>query len=140
MRFLTGFAVAVLLGLVIVLPNAAQACGGGCCCMMPMPNMKGMGNMPGMNMEGMPGLAMRNGGGKQAIGKTKRITLALSGMHCEECPEHVKEALTALPWVKQALVDLDEKEAIVIADASKYNEQALLKALKAAGFGGKVQK
>ena len=46
----------------------------------------------------------------------------------------------SLPWVRQAQVDFDKKQAVVTVEVEKYDEQALLKALEEAGFGGKVAK
>jgi len=52
----------------------------------------------------------------------------------------VRKALTSLPWVREAKVDYDKKQAIVTAEADKYDEKAMLKALEKAGYGGKVVK
>lgn len=46
----------------------------------------------------------------------------------------------SLPWVREAKVDYYKKQAVVTAEAAKYDEQALLKALERAGYGGKVVK
>ena len=54
------------------------------------------------------------------------------------CPAGVRKALTSLPWVRQVQVNFDTKQAIVTADAARYDEKAMLEALEAAGFGGKV--
>ena len=35
-------------------------------------------------------------------------------------------------------MNFDTKQAIVTADAARYDEKAMLEALEAAGFGGKV--
>ena len=56
------------------------------------------------------------------------------------CPPRVRKALTSLPWVREAKVDYDKKQAIVTAEADKYDEKAMLKALEKAGYGGKVVK
>jgi copper chaperone CopZ len=52
----------------------------------------------------------------------------------------VRKALTSLPWVRQVQVNFDTKRAIVTADAARYDEKAMLKALEDAGYGGKVVK
>lgn len=46
----------------------------------------------------------------------------------------------SLPWVREAKVDFDKKQAVVTVEVEKYDEAALLKALKEARFGGKVVK
>ncbi len=56
------------------------------------------------------------------------------------CPAGVRKALTSLPWVRQTQVNFDKKQATVTADAAKYDEKAMLKALEDAGYGGKVVK
>jgi copper chaperone CopZ len=50
----------------------------------------------------------------------------------------VRKALTSLPWVRQVQVNFDKKQAIVSADAARYDEKAMLKALEDAGYGGRV--
>jgi copper chaperone CopZ len=52
----------------------------------------------------------------------------------------VRKALAALPWVRQVRVDFDKQLAVVTADARRYDEKALIKALEKAGYGGKVVK
>lgn len=50
----------------------------------------------------------------------------------------MRKALTSLPWVRQAQINFHTKQVIVTADAARYDEKAMLKALEDAGFGGKV--
>ena len=52
----------------------------------------------------------------------------------------MRRALESLPWVRKATVDFQKKQASITAVSSRYDETALLKALKGAGFGGKVVK
>ena len=56
------------------------------------------------------------------------------------CAAGVRKALASLPWVRQVQVNFDTKQAIVTADAARYDEKTMLKALEEAGFGGKVVK
>lgn len=56
------------------------------------------------------------------------------------CPAGVRQALTSLPWVRQAQVNFETKRATVTAEAARYDEKAMLKTLEDAGFGGKVVK
>ena len=37
-------------------------------------------------------------------------TLKVNGMHCENCKNAVEKAVSAIPGVKSAKVDLDKKE------------------------------
>ncbi len=52
----------------------------------------------------------------------------------------MRKALASLPWVRQVRVDFDKQQADVTADADRYDEKALIKALEKAGYGGKVMK
>ena len=52
----------------------------------------------------------------------------------------VRQALTPLPWVRQVQVNFDNKQAVVTAEADRYDEAALLKVLEKAGYGGKIVK
>jgi copper chaperone CopZ len=52
----------------------------------------------------------------------------------------VRKVLTSLPGVRQVQVNFDTKQAIVTADAARYDEKAMLKALENSGYGGKVMK
>ena len=54
------------------------------------------------------------------------------------CPAGVRRALSSLPWVRQVQVSFEKKLAVVTADAARYDEKAMLKALGDAGYGGKV--
>ncbi len=53
---------------------------------------------------------------------------------------NVRRALTSLPWVSRVQVNFDKKQAVVTAEAEKYDEKALLKVLEKAGYGGKIVK
>jgi len=52
----------------------------------------------------------------------------------------VRRALESLPWVRKAEVNFAQKQATVTVVSSQYDEAALLKTLKDAGFGGTVVK
>jgi copper chaperone CopZ len=72
--------------------------------------------------------------------KTKQVTIAVSGMSCNACAVKVQKALAALPWVRHVHVDLAKEQAMITVDAARYDERALLKAIKEAGYGGRVMK
>lgn len=50
----------------------------------------------------------------------------------------MQKALTSLPWVKKAEVIFEKKQAVVTADAGRYDEKALLKVLDKAGYPARV--
>jgi hypothetical protein len=52
----------------------------------------------------------------------------------------VQKALASLPWVRQVQVNYSQKQAVVVAEADKVDEPALVKALQQAGYGGRVVK
>jgi copper chaperone CopZ len=158
---------AVLAGTVLgALPlsaGPARACGGGCCRMYYMPmqgmqRMQGMQGMQGMQtrqaptngpsmpdvpgMRGMPSMT-GNGGAAATVkpnGKTDKVILAISGMHCADCAARVKKALASVPGVTQTQVNYDMEVATVQVESDKHDEPALLDALRKAGYGGKVVK
>ncbi|MFT5292166.1 MAG: hypothetical protein ACI82F_004252 [Planctomycetota bacterium] len=51
----------------------------------------------------------------------------------------MRKALESLPWAGKATVDYLEKQATVSVVTKDYDERALFKALKDAGFGGSVK-
>lgn len=61
------------------------------------------------------------------------IKLSISGMTCESCAQHVQEALTTIPGVKNATVAYNEAEAVVEASA-EVNRQVLIDAVEALGY------
>lgn len=50
----------------------------------------------------------------------------------------MRDALTSLPWVKEAKVDYATKQAVVKVDAAQYESEKLIAALKRDGYDGKV--
>ena len=50
----------------------------------------------------------------------------------------MQKALQALPWVRKAEIDYDKKLARVTVERKSFKPQALIDALKGAGFGGKL--
>jgi copper chaperone CopZ len=52
----------------------------------------------------------------------------------------VRKALESLPWVRKVEVDFSKQQAVVTAEAKKYDEKELLKALEKKGYKGKVVK
>jgi len=60
------------------------------------------------------------------------IDLGVGGMTCDDCVDHVTEALEAVPGVQRATVDLDARKAIVEASPG-VPAAALAAAVRATG-------
>ena len=52
----------------------------------------------------------------------------------------MREALSSLPWAKDVQVNYDRKQATFTAEGDRYDEAAIIRVLKEAGFGGRVLK
>lgn len=63
----------------------------------------------------------------------KKQTLTVEGMMCTHCAAHVEEALSKLPGVKSAKVDLAKKTATVKVD-DLIAREAYEKAIADAGY------
>jgi copper chaperone CopZ len=64
-----------------------------------------------------------------------RLVLSISGMTCGGCAGAVSRALTAVPGVVEARIDLAAGRATIMGNASA---EELLRAVHAAGFEGAV--
>lgn len=62
------------------------------------------------------------------------ITLRIEGMSCMHCSNTVKRVLTSLEGVREAVVDLDRKQASVTFDAEKVSTTDLANAVEDAGY------
>lgn len=62
-----------------------------------------------------------------------RQTISVTGMTCQNCVRHVREALAALPGVQSAQVDLDSHSATLEADREVPRTE-LSAALDEAGY------
>lgn len=65
---------------------------------------------------------------------TSEITLAIGGMHCASCVRHVERALTRVPGVEEAEVNLATETAQVTYDASSVELEQLQEAVHDAGY------
>lgn len=63
------------------------------------------------------------------------LKLLIEGMTCNHCAMHVKKALSALPGVESAEVDLPGKQAIVQGPAAA---EALIAAVEAEGYSARL--
>jgi len=66
--------------------------------------------------------------------RARRLDLDITGMTCASCVRHVELALTRVPGVAAATVNLATEKAGVVLDAG-LDSAALLEAVRAAGYG-----
>ena len=64
----------------------------------------------------------------------EKMKLKIDGMSCQHCVKTVTEALTELPGVRRAKVNLRKAEAVVHFDASRVTPANLTEAITAVGF------
>ena len=62
--------------------------------------------------------------------------LKISGMMCEHCAAHVKDALQSIPGVASVEVSLEQGKATV--EVNEASDDQLLEAVKKAGYKAKV--
>jgi len=70
---------------------------------------------------------------RKTEGKKMEKTVSISGMMCEHCVAHVKEALEKVDGVRSADVSLEKKNAVVTLNG-EVGEEALKKAVTDAGY------
>ena len=68
----------------------------------------------------------------------KKTKLKIDGMSCQHCVKTVTEALTELPGVRRAKVNLRKAEAVVHFDALRVTPAHLTEAITEAGFIAKT--
>jgi len=64
----------------------------------------------------------------------EKTKLKINGMSCQHCVKTVTDALTELPGVRRAKVNLRKAEAVVHFDASRVALPDFTKAITEAGF------
>ena len=64
----------------------------------------------------------------------EKTKLKIGGMSCQHCVKTVTDALTELPGVRRAKVNLRKAEAVVHFDASRVTASDFTKAITEAGF------
>lgn len=74
---------------------------------------------------------------KKKIADTKKVTLLIPDMMCENCVRHIKEGLSSNPDVVSADVSLEKKEAVIIMDKSS-DIQALIKTIEGLGYQASI--
>jgi Cu+-exporting ATPase len=65
---------------------------------------------------------------------TETVTLPVLGMTCAACQHHVEEALRSTTGVESARVDLMAHRAAVVFDPARARPEALVKAIRDAGY------
>ncbi len=65
--------------------------------------------------------------------------LAVTGMHCGSCADKVHAALTALPGVTGATVDLATGLVEVVYDSGKVGTEQMIKAVTGVGFSATLK-
>jgi len=65
----------------------------------------------------------------------RKVTLAVSGMHCAGCARTIEGALADLPGVASAAVNFADQTASVEYDMTVLNIEDLLTAVEAVGYG-----
>lgn len=63
-----------------------------------------------------------------------RAVLSVSGMTCASCTVTVKQALTAIPGVREALVTYEPAQAVVTYDPSSVTPEQLAQAVTEVGY------
>ena len=64
----------------------------------------------------------------------KEVKLNISGMHCEGCSTRLQKVLNNQEGVEDAIVSLEDKEAVVKYDESQISVNELKEAVEDAGF------
>ena len=72
------------------------------------------------------------------VNTTKRVHLALSGMHCTSCAGLIEKALKKVLGVKEASVNFAAEKATVTYDEGEAGEEDLINAVKKTGYGASV--
>ena len=67
----------------------------------------------------------------------RKVELKVEGMMCMHCVAHVREALEAVPGVRNVEVSLDEGTAVLEAGMLASDEK-LVAAVEAAGYKAKM--
>ncbi|MDO8648881.1 MAG: heavy metal translocating P-type ATPase [Candidatus Peregrinibacteria bacterium] len=67
-----------------------------------------------------------------------RVTLSITGMHCSSCSALITRKLKKTPGVEEANVNYGANKARIRFDPAHVNEQGLIAAVKAAGYGAVI--
>jgi Cu+-exporting ATPase len=70
----------------------------------------------------------------EAGGTAEARELAIAGMHCASCVVRVEKAISKVPGVSEARVNLATERARIVVDRDRFDEAALERAVSAAGY------
>ena len=76
--------------------------------------------------------------GSALAAEPRTVTLAVEQMTCSACPITVRKALSHVPGVSAATVDIEAHTATVTFDPAQTTPDALATAVSQAGFPAKV--
>ena len=86
--------------------------------------------------------APASGNGHAAVAKpapsSQDMRLEIEGMHCASCVTRVEQALTKVPGVETARVNLATEQARVRLDPARVSSDDLVAAVKASGYGARL--
>lgn len=71
-------------------------------------------------------------------GGSKRVSLSLSGMHCSSCALIIEKSLNKVSGVSKAHVNFAAEKAVVTYDGDAAKEEALIDAVKKAGYSATI--
>ncbi len=66
----------------------------------------------------------------------KEIKLKIEGMHCTGCSNRLEKVLNNTDGVENAIVNFEEKQAIITYNESQIDPEKLKETIKDAGFKG----
>lgn len=70
----------------------------------------------------------------QNVSSDQLVIIRIEGMHCHKCEARVTQALSRIAGVHEVEVDFPSRQASVLYDPSKARPQALLDAVRTAGY------
>ncbi|WP_197446754.1 copper ion binding protein [Tautonia plasticadhaerens] len=72
-----------------------------------------------------------------ACGSSQAVEFSITGMHCASCVSRVEHALSGVPGVNDAWVNLATERARIVVDRDRFDQAALERVVSAAGYGVK---
>lgn len=69
----------------------------------------------------------------------QKISVQVSGMHCNGCANTVEKVIKRMPGVKTASVRLPSSQAVVEFEEAQCNAEMIVNAISKAGYEAKVK-
>lgn len=66
--------------------------------------------------------------------KKEKITISVEGMHCAMCVKNLTRGLKEANGVSDAVVNLEEKNAVVTFDPAKIDEEGIRAVVRECGY------